>query len=82
MGVEMKLSVSMDAPLVAFMTAYQQKAGLKSRSAVVEEALKLLAAREAEAELASAYAASSVQDVAMAKEAQASYNDGLSHEAW
>ncbi len=78
----MKLSVSMDAPLVAFMASYQQKAGLKSRSAVVEEALKLLAAREAEAELALAYAASAVQDIAMAQEAQASYNDGLSHEAW
>ena len=72
----------MDAPLVAFMAAYQLKAGLKSRSAVVEEALKLLAASEAEAELALAYAASAVQDIAMAQEAQASYNDGLSHGAW
>ena len=54
----MKLSVSVDAPLVAFMAAYQLKAGLKSRSAVVEDALKLLAEREAEADLALAYAAS------------------------
>ena len=49
---------------------------------VVEEALRLLAQREAEAELASAYAASAVQDIAIAQEAQATYNDGLSHEAW
>ena len=78
----MKLSVSLDAPLVAFMTSYQQKAGLKSRSAVVEDALTLLAEREAEADLASAYAASAVQDLALAREAQATYNDGLGHEAW
>ena len=78
----MKLSVSVDAPLVAFMAAYQLKAGLKSRSAVIEDALKLLAEREAEADLAVAYAASAVQDLAMAREAQATYNDGLGHEAW
>lgn len=64
------------------MAAYQAKTGRKSRSAVVEEALRLLAQREEEAELASAYAASAVQDIAMAQEAQATYNDGLSHEAW
>lgn len=78
----MKLSVSIESSLVGFITAYQTRTGQKSRSAVVEEALRLLAEREAEAELASAYAASAVQDVAMAQEAQASYNDGLSHEAW
>lgn len=78
----MKLSVSVGSPLVAFMAAYQQKAGLKSRSAVVEDALKLLAEREAEAELTLAYAASAAQDVAMVQEAQATSNDGLSHEAW
>ena len=78
----MKLSVSISDPLVAFMTTYQQKAKLKSRSAVVEDALRLLAEREAEVDLATAYAASAVQDIAMAREAQATYNDGLSHEAW
>ena len=78
----MKLSVSVGAPLVAFMAAYQLKTGLKSRSAVVEDALKLLAEREAEAELALAYAASAVQDTAMVQEAQATFNDGLRHEAW
>ena len=78
----MKLSVSVDDPLVAFMAAYQRRTGLKSRSAVVSDALKLLAEREVEAELALAYSASAVQDVAMVQEAQATYNDGLSHEAW
>ena len=78
----MKFSVSIESSLVGFISAYQAKTKQKSRSAVVEEALRLLAEREAEAELACAYAASAVQDVAMAQEAQASYNDGLSHEAW
>ena len=49
---------------------------------MVEEALRLLAERDAEAELACAYAASAAQDVASAQEAQATYNDGLTHEAW
>jgi metal-responsive CopG/Arc/MetJ family transcriptional regulator len=78
----MKFSVSIESKLVGFISAYQAKTGHKSRSAVVEEALRLLAERDAEAELAAAYAASSVQDLAMAQEAQNSYNDGLSHEAW
>jgi Arc/MetJ-type ribon-helix-helix transcriptional regulator len=54
----MKLSVSLEPPLVAFLTTYQQRHGLKSRSSVLEAALRLLAEREAEAELAAAYAAS------------------------
>ncbi len=78
----MKLSVSITSPLVAFMGAYQAKTGLKSRSAVVEDALKLLAAREAEAELAAAYAESAGQDLAVANEALVALNDGLAHEAW
>ena len=78
----MKISVSIESPLVGFISAYQAKTGQKSRSAVVEEALRLLAERDAEAELACAYAASAAQDVASAQEAQATYNDGLSHEAW
>jgi antitoxin ParD1/3/4 len=82
----MKLSISVDAPLVAFMASYQERHGRKSRSAVVEDALRLLAEREAEAELAEAYAASAAQDEAMAREAQATYGDGLengaTNEAW
>ena len=68
--------------MAGFISAYQAKTGHKSRSAVVEEALRLLAERDAEAELAAAYAASAGQDLAMAQEAQSSYNDGLGHEAW
>lgn len=78
----MKLSVSLEPPLVAFMTTYQQRHGLKTRSSVLEAALRLLAEREAEAELAAAYAASAAQDAALAREAQATGNDGLAHEAW
>jgi mRNA interferase MazF len=73
----MKLSVSLEPPLVAFLTTYQQRHGLKSRSSVLEAALRLLAEREAEAELAAAYAASAEQDAALAREAQATWNDGL-----
>ena len=68
------------------MTAYQARHGHKSRSAVMEEALHLLAEREAERELEAAYAASSAQDLALAREAEATYADGLkggpNHEAW
>ena len=78
----MKLSVSIESPLVAFMADYQQRHGLKSRSSVLEAALRLLAEREAEAELAAAYAASAEQDAALAREAQATASDGLAHEAW
>lgn len=78
----MKLSVSIGSPLVAFMAAYQQRHGIKSRSAVIEDALRLLAERDAEAELAAAYAASAGHDAALAAEAQATYGDGLAHEAW
>ena len=86
----MKLSISIEEPLVTFMARYQQQHARKSRSAVVEDALRLLAEREAEAELAAAYAASAAHDLAMAREAQAAYGDGLtpgaadgsSHETW
>ncbi len=78
----MKLSVSLEPPLVAFLTPYQQRHGLKSRSSVLEAALRLLAEREAEAELAAASAASAERDAALAREAQARWIDGLAHEAW
>lgn len=69
----MKQSVSVDSQTMAFITAYQARHGHKSRSAVVEEALRLLVERELEA----AYAASSAQDIMLAREAQATYADGL-----
>lgn len=73
----MKLSISIEEPLVAFMARYQQQHARKSRSAVVEDALRLLVEREADAELAAAYAASAAQDRAMAQEASDTYGDGL-----
>ncbi len=78
----MKLSVSIEPPLVAFMADYQQRHGLKRRSSVLEAALRPLAERDSEAELAAAYAASAEQDAALAREAKATWNDGLAHEAW
>ena len=78
----MKLSVSLNSANMAFLNAYQVKRGHKSRSAVIDEALRLLAQREFESELSAAYAASAEQDLAMVREAEASYGDGLDDEAW
>ena len=60
---------------------HQPKTGTQGNPQWVEGALNL-AERELEAELASAYAASAAQDSAMAQEACAVDNDGLSRDAW
>lgn len=70
-----KLSVSLPDSLAGFVESYRKKRGLKSRSQVFEEAIKLLRSRELEA----AY-----------REANADYNkawestvsDGLGDETW
>lgn len=77
----MKLSVSIDSQTMAFITAYQARHDHKSCSAVVEEALHLLAEREAERELEVAYAASSAQDMALTTYADR-LERGPKHEAW
>lgn len=78
----MKLSVSIDAQTMTFITAYQARHDHKNCSAVVVEALQLLAERELE----TAYAASGAQDLMLARGAQATFADGLeggpNHEAW
>ena len=70
-----KLSVSLPDSLAGFVENYRKKRGLKSRSQVFEEAVKLLRSRELE----SAYReANSEFDEAW----ENTISDGLSDEAW
>jgi metal-responsive CopG/Arc/MetJ family transcriptional regulator len=70
-----KLSVSLPDSLAGFVENYQKKRGLKSRSQVFEEAIKLLRSRELEAAYREAGA-----EYDKAWEAAAS--DGLADETW
>jgi len=70
-----KLSVSLPGSLAGFVETYRKRRGLKSRSQVFEEALKLLRSRDLEA----AYRdASAVSDKAWENVT----SDGLSDETW
>jgi metal-responsive CopG/Arc/MetJ family transcriptional regulator len=70
-----KLSVSLPDSLAGFVENYRKKWGLRSRSQVFEEALKLLQSRELEA----AYrAAAAEQDNSW----DAVSSDGLPDETW
>jgi len=70
-----KLSVSLPDSLAGFVESYRKKRGLKSRSQVFEEAVKLLRSRELEA----AYReASEEYDDAW----EATVSDGLADETW
>jgi len=70
-----KLSISLSRPLAGFVETYRRKRGLRSRSQVFEEALRLLRARELEA----AYReADRYRDTAWESTAA----DGLGDETW
>ena len=70
-----KLSVSLPDSLAGFVEAYRKKRGLKTRSQVFEEAVRLLRSRDLEA----AYRESSRQyDEAW----DVTVGDGLSDETW
>jgi metal-responsive CopG/Arc/MetJ family transcriptional regulator len=70
-----KLSISLPDSLAGFVETYRKRRGLKSRSQVFEEALKLLRSRDLE----SAYrSASAVTD----KEWNVAISDGLADETW
>jgi len=70
-----KLSVSLPRSLAGFVESYRKRRGLKSRSQVFEEAVKLLRSRELE----TAYReANSESD----KDWEPATSDGLSDEAW
>jgi antitoxin ParD1/3/4 len=70
-----KLSVSLSRSLAGFVENYRKKRGLKSRSQVFEEAVKLLRSRELEA--AYREANSEIDDVW-----DNAISDGLSDETW
>ena len=70
-----KLSVSLPRSLVGFVETYRKRRGLKSRSQVFEEAVKLLRSRELEAAYSEANSEiDNVWDNAI--------SDGLSDETW
>lgn len=74
MGVA-KLSVSLPEPLASFVDSYRKKRGLKSRSQVFEEAIKLLRSRELEV----AYRAANQERDTMW---DGTIADGLGDETW
>ncbi len=70
-----KVSVSLPKPLASFVDSYRKKRGLKSRSQVFEEALKLLRNQELEA----AYRAANQERDA---DWDSTIADGLGDETW
>lgn len=70
-----KLSVSLSASLAGFVESYRKRRGLKSRSQVFEEAVKLLRSRELEAAYREA-------DSDIDQAWDAAIADGLSDETW
>lgn len=70
-----KLSISLPDSLTGFVENYRKKRGLKSRSQVFEEAIKLL--RNRELETAYREANSEIDDVW-----DNTISDGLSDETW
>ncbi len=70
-----KLSVSLPGPLVGFVESYRKKRGLKSRSQVFEEAVRLLRSRELEAAYRQA-------DAEYDKAWDGTASDGLNDETW
>jgi antitoxin ParD1/3/4 len=70
-----KLSVSLPRSLAGFVETYRKKRGLKSRSQVFEEALKLLRSRELEA----AYRDANTE---LDRAWDAALSDGISDETW
>ncbi len=74
MGVA-KLSISLPEALAGFVENYRKRRGLKNRSQVFEEAIKLLRSRELEAAYREANAES---DTAW----ESTVSDGLNDEMW
>ncbi len=82
MELAQKVSVSIDPAVMRFMQDYLASSHSKSRSAVVNEALRLLERRENERALESAYRQSAATDLIVAQAFAGSLNDGLNDEAW
>jgi len=77
-----KISISLDQTIMGFMESYRQRYQAKSRSQVIDEALRLLAQREQERLLEEEYAASAPEDRIVLKDFEHTTMDGLAHEAW
>jgi Arc/MetJ-type ribon-helix-helix transcriptional regulator len=77
-----KISISLDQTIMGFMESYRQRHQTKSRSQVVDEALRLLEQREQERLLEEEYAASAPEDRIVLKDFEHTMMDGLEHEAW
>jgi antitoxin ParD1/3/4 len=73
-----KLSVSIPEELVEFAEKYRRTRGLRSRSQVFEEALRLLRSRDLE----SAYRDASADDEKANRDWESTVSDGLSDETW
>ena len=70
-----KISISLPDSLAGFVEDYRKKRGLRSRSQVFEEAVKLLQSRELEA----AYGEAAAE---YDKSWEGASSDGLSNETW
>jgi antitoxin ParD1/3/4 len=73
-----KLSVSLPSELAGFVEKYRKASGLKSRSQVFEEALKLLRSRDLE----NAYREASEHDERTNRAWDTAVADGLGDETW
>ncbi len=73
-----KLSLSLPAELAGFVESYRKRRGLRSRSQVFEEALKLLRSRDLE----SAYRQASEADAETNRAWDVTVADGLDDETW
>jgi Arc/MetJ-type ribon-helix-helix transcriptional regulator len=72
-----KLSISLTTEAVALIDAYRAAHAIKSRSQVIEQALRRLR----EDQLEAAYQEAAIAD-ASAWKSDATVGDGLSHETW
>jgi metal-responsive CopG/Arc/MetJ family transcriptional regulator len=73
-----KLSISLPTALAGFVERYRKERGLRSRSQVFEEALKLLRSRHLE----SAYREASADDEKLNRDWASTVSDGLTDETW
>jgi antitoxin ParD1/3/4 len=77
-----KISISLDQTVMRFMESYRERHHAKSRSQVVDEALRLLERQESERLLEQAYAESAAEDAIVNAEFEGTLMDGLEHETW
>ena len=82
MQLAQKISVSLDPGSMGFMEAYRIRNKSKSRSSVINEALRALEQREQERVLEWAYQQSAPSDRIVAEAFSASDADGLADQAW